>query len=438
MIRTAPFVRRRRLLGIIAIVVMMSAMLAVRYAAADDPAKPSDTAARSKAEALRVAPPSAAAARAAALKAAVARAAALRAQETGAKIAKGGDASRADLPPADRTVFVQRERITGHLSPKSVVASPVGLVTAQNMMYTHTISVFTPDGKLKATVADAVDLSKFGIGGHPGTSKGAPVEAAFTHDGKYLYVSNYSMYGAGFGPEGKDTCSPATAPNKSFLYRIDMATSKIDQVIPVGAVPKYVAMTPDGSTVLVTNWCSWTMSVVNVRSARLVATIPVGGAYPRGIAVTPDSKTAFIAVMGSQRIVKVDLASKTVSTFAQTGNGPRHIVISPDGRYLYVTNNTSGTVSKVDAANGKVLRTASTGTAPRSLAISSDGLAVYVVNYDSSTVSKLRAADLKQITRTATDFHPIGIAYEPTTGSVWVACYGGSIMVFDDSTLAKA
>ena len=357
-----------------------------------------------------------------------------------------GTAAKAVVPPnsraqsvarlsADQTAFVRRQRITGNLSPKSVAASSTGLVTAQNMMYTHTVSVFTSDGLLKGTVDDSVDLSSFGIGGHPGTSKGAPVEAAFTNDGKHVYVSNYAMYGKGFGPEGLDSCSPASAPDKSFLYRIDTRTLKIDQVIPVGAVPKYVAVTPDDSTVLVTNWCSWTMSVVDVKTAKLVDTIPIPGSYPRGIAVSPDSRTAFVAVMGSGRIAKVDIASKKVSTLAETGNGPRHIVISPDGKYLYVTNNGSGTVSKVEAANGKVLKTVSTGQQPRSMAISSDGLAVYVVNYESSTVSKLRTSDLKQIAKRATDYHPIGIAYEPITGSVWVACYGGSVVVYDDSKL---
>jgi len=388
MIGTAPYARRRLIVGGLAILVVMTAAWAAWTSEREDTTRPAGT------SGLRV---------------------------------------QVHLPPADQTAFVRRERITGNLSPKSVVASPTGLVTAQNMMYTHTISVFTPDGKLKDTVDDSVDLSLFGIDGHPGTSRGAPVEAAFTHDGRHVYVSNYSMYGKNFGPEGLDTCNPASAPDKSFLYRIDTTTLKIDQVIPVGAVPKYVAVTPDDSTVLVTNWCSWTMSVVDVKTATLVATIPIGGAYPRGIAISPDSKTAFVAVMGSQRIAKVDLASKKVSTFAHTGDGPRHIVISPDGRYLYVTNNSSGTVSKVDANNGQVLKTVSTGRQPRSMAISGDGLAVYVVNYESSTVSKLRTSDLRQIAKTATDYHPIGIAYEPTTGSVWVACYGGSIMVFDDN-----
>ena len=119
--------------------------------------------------------------------------------------------------------------------------------------------------------------------------------------------------------------------------------------------------------------------------------------------------------MGSNRIVKVDLASKTVSTFAQTGDGPREILISPNGQSLYVTNSKSGTVSKVDAANGKVRITVATGDTPLSMAISSDGLALYIVNYQSSTVSKLRTSDLGQLARMATDSPPIGIAYEPTT-----------------------
>ena len=75
------------------------------------------------------------------------------------------------------------------------------------MMYTHTITAYRPDGELDATIDDAVDLSRFGIDGHPGTSRGAPVEAAFTSDGAHVYVSNYSMYGAGFGPEGLDSCT---------------------------------------------------------------------------------------------------------------------------------------------------------------------------------------------------------------------------------------
>ena len=34
-----------------------------------------------------------------------------------------------------------------------------------------------------------------------------------------------------------------------------------------------------------------------------------------------------------------------------------------------------------------------------------------------------------------TEANPIGITYEPTTKAVWVACYGGALIVFDDAKL---
>ena len=90
-------------------------------------------------------------------------------------------------------------------------------------------------------------------------------------------------------------------------------------------------------------------------------------------------------------------------------------------------------MARIDAATGAVTHTVSTGSQPRSMAISSDGTALYVVNYESSSVTKLRASDLSKIGEISTDHHPIGITYEPTTRSVWVACYGGSIIVLDDN-----
>lgn len=336
--------------------------------------------------------------------------------------------------PSAATSMRRVQRITGDLSPKSVVASGAGLVFAQNMMYTHTISVFASDGALAATIPDAVELARFGIEGHPGTSQGAPVEAAFTSDGRFAYVSNYSMYGEGFGTEGNDECSPSDGFDDSDVYRIDTETLAIDQAIRVGPVPKYVAVTPDDRSVLVTNWCSDDMSVIDVASAAEVARVDIGR-YPRGIAVSPDSATAYVAVMGGDVVARVELATLDVSPLVRTGDGPRHLVLSPDGSALYVTNNGEGTVSRVDTASGEVVAEVRTGQQPRSMAISSDGGALYVVNYESSTVTKLRADDLGEIDVEETDWHPIGITYEPTTRAVWVACYGGSILVLDDAAL---
>ena len=87
-------------------------------------------------------------------------------------------------PAADTTKLTRVNRITGDISPKSVVASGHGIVFAENMMYTHTVTAYNADGSLAATIPDSVDLSAFGVTGHPGISKGAPVETAFTRDGR--------------------------------------------------------------------------------------------------------------------------------------------------------------------------------------------------------------------------------------------------------------
>ena len=340
--------------------------------------------------------------------------------------------------PSEKTAMVRILRLTGGLTPKSVVASKQGLVLAQNMMYTHTVVAFRADGAKVNTIKDSVDLAEFGVKGHPGTSKGSPVEVAFTPDGRYAWISNYSMYGKGYGPEGLDTCTKGDGTSPSTVYRVDTRTFAIDKVVAVGAVPKYVSVTPDGRTVLVTNWCSWDLSVIDAESGKVTARIPLGGKYPRGIAVSPDSQQAYVALMGSDRVVRVDLVAGTVHPYARTGDGPRHIVESPDGKYLYVTNNGDGTVSKLDRASGKVLKWVHTGDQPRSMAISPDGAAVYSVNYESSTVTKLRTSDLEVVDEVKTDHHPIGITYEPTKKAIWVACYGGSILVFDDSRLPVA
>jgi YVTN family beta-propeller protein len=332
--------------------------------------------------------------------------------------------------PAAQGRLHLRTTITGRISPKSVAASGAGLVTAQNMMYTHTITVYDARTmRLKATIPDSVNLARFGVSGHPGISRGAPVEAAFSPDGRFAYVTNYAMYGNGFGPEGKDTCTPASGTDRSFAYRVNLETMRIDHVYRVGSVPKVVAVTPDGSRVLVTNWCSWDMNVINARTGRVVRTLPLG-AYPRGIAVSKDGRFAMVAIMGSNHLLRVDLRNYRTRQ-VPVGAGPRAVVLSDDGHTAYVTLNSEGKVAKVNLRTGAVAR-ATTGSAPRSLTRSTDGTALYAVNYESGSVSKLRSSNMRVLQTVKACYHPIGITYEPVTRRVWVACYGGEILVFND------
>jgi DNA-binding beta-propeller fold protein YncE len=333
--------------------------------------------------------------------------------------------------PSDRARLKLRSVLTGNISPKSVASSGAGYVTAQNMMYRHTVTVYDARTlKLVKTISDAVNLRRLGYPEYRGTVRGAPVEAAFSSDGRYAYVSNYSMYGQGFGPEGDDDCTPSSGYDRSFVYRIDMAKLKIDEAYRVGAVPKVVAVTPDDRYVLVSNWCTWDLSVISTRKGREVKRISIGP-YPRGVAVSPKGNAAYVAVMGGSELVRVDLRRWTTSRYS-VGSGPRAAEFHPSDRYIFVSLNAEGRVAKLDLRTGAVRAKVATGSAPRSLALAADGRALYVVNYESGTVTKLRTSDMKPLQTIDACYHPIGITYDRPTRRVWVACYTGSIRVYDD------
>jgi YVTN family beta-propeller protein len=337
------------------------------------------------------------------------------------------------VPSSDQRRLRLVSTIGGPISPKSVVASQTGLVFAQNMMYRHTITVYGSSGALRTTIPDGLVLSSYGVSGHPGLSRGAPVEAAFSPDHRHAYISNYSMYGAGFGPEGSDVCTPSSARragvSPSYVYRVSTSRLKVDGVIRVGLVPKFLAVTPDGRYLLVSDWCSYAVSVVDLQLGKEIREIYVG-AYPRGIAVTADSTTAYVAVMGSSHLAVLNLRTMKVARTIYVGNAPRHLVLDPAGRYLYVTLNGEGAVAKLDLRTSRVVATRWTGRDPRSMAIAPDGRTLYVVNYFSNGVSVLRASDLAVLQHETTGKQPIGITYDNKTNDVWVALYSGKILIF--------
>ena len=335
------------------------------------------------------------------------------------------------LPSDERRLSLAMRIADDGLQPKSVVHSGTGLFFAQNMMYRHSIAVYGRDGRLVATIDDRVDLGEFGVAeaGRAPIVRGSPVEAAFSADGATAWVSNYKMYGDGWRPVADDSCQGRDW-DPGYVYRIDVATFDVEDVVKVGAVPKYLATTPDGRLLLVSNFCSQDVSVVDVATGDEVQRILVG-LHPRGIAIASDSSAAFVAVMGAASVVRIDLATwETVRIAA--GPTPRHLVLSPDDRVLYVTNNLAGTVRALDAASGAELATVRTGRQPRSMAISDDGRSLWVVNYADDTLSKVATATMTVVQDIATGRRPVGVTYDPVDNRVWVANYSGSLGVYDD------
>ena len=347
-------------------------------------------------------------------------------------VAAPGPEKELIVASSDSVEMVPVAAFCGPYAPKSVVATQHGHVYAQNMMYRHNVAVFDEvTHELVVTISDSITLAKYGYPEYTRTVRGAPVEAAVSPDGRYVYVSQYSMYGPGFAHPGDDIMGADDEVDPSFIYRIDTSSFAVDQAIRVGAVPKYLIVTPDNRYVLVANWASFTLSVVDASIGREVRVVYVGR-HPRGLAVDADSKTAYVAVMGGTDIARVDLEDFSVSWIRGVGPLPRHLLLSPDNRFLYVTLNGAGVVVKIDLATHLTVGRAATGNQPRSMAISADGRALYIVNYESNTVSKVRTADMVELQEIPVGKHPIGVTYVNSLREIWVSCYSGGFHIFRD------
>ena len=108
---------------------------------------------------------------------------------------------------------------------------------------------------------------------------------------------------------------------------------------------------------------------------------------PDDLVLSPDGKRLYVVGTGSDQVLVIDTAARTVAGRVHVGKVPRGIAVAPDGTRLYVTNSWSDTVSEIDAASLKVLRTLPAGFEPTGIAIDAAHQALYVANRLSDDIS---------------------------------------------------
>jgi YVTN family beta-propeller protein len=323
--------------------------------------------------------------------------------------------------------------IHGRISPKSIVYNGNGIFSAQNMMYRHTVTLYNSQGELLKTIDDKTSLKSYGFEEYKDDSYyGAPVEACFSEKGKFLWVSNYSMLGSEFKKEGCDGCS-GTGFDPSFVYKINTSTYEIENVIKVGSVPKYLALNEKTNVMLVTNWSSSDVSIVDLITEKEIKKVKIGK-HPRGVDITTDGKTAYITVMGGYDIVKLNLQTFETSIIESVGKAPRHIVLSENDDFLYCTINSANQILKLNLATDERVF-CKVKSAPRTMVLSANQKFIYVVNYFTDSFQKIDAETMIVLETKETGHHPIGISANWETSEVWVACYSGVIQIFKDVEL---
>ncbi|HJT91311.1 MAG TPA: beta-propeller fold lactonase family protein, partial [Mycobacterium sp.] len=227
-------------------------------------------------------------------------------------------------------------------------------------------------------------------------------------------------------------------PDSGHSTTATVAVTVTPMSIAVGNSPNGVAVSPDGSTVYVTNFGDLssggnTVSVIDAATTTVVATITVGG-NPANVAVSPNGATAYVTNLDDGTVSVIDTATNSVTATIVVGDLPDGVAVSPDGAHVYVTNADDDTVSIIDAATNVVTDTVTVGENPRTVAVSPEGTRVYVTNADGASVSVINTAT-NAVTTIGVGELPLGVAVSPDSTRVYVTnAADDTVSVIDAAT----
>ena len=156
--------------------------------------------------------------------------------------------------------------------------------------------------------------------------------------------------------------------------------------IPTGKGAEGIAITPNGREVWVTNREADTVSVIDVSSLEVAATVPAAK-FPSRVKITPGGKRALVSCANSGDVAVFDVATRReigrikldeqavagaekrlFSTQFGKSPVPVGLLIAPDGRRAWVASTNADVVTELDLATLAVARRLTAGKEPDGLA----------------------------------------------------------------------
>jgi YVTN family beta-propeller protein len=154
-------------------------------------------------------------------------------------------------------------------------------------------------------------------------------------------------------PDGNRLLVPLNLANSAAV--IDLAHGDRTTYALAGSYPFGAAVLPGSLLGLVTNEASGTVSMINLRTARVLATIAVGPplSHPQGVVVDRQGRRAYVALSASDQVVVIDLRKRrvertiSVGRVAGLGTMPVALALDPRQARLYVAESGADEVAVV-------------------------------------------------------------------------------------------
>lgn len=206
----------------------------------------------------------------------------------------------------------------------------------------------SPDGRLAyvSNEGDAsisvVDLASWKVVGRIATEQG-PHNVRFSADGKTAYVTLQGSGGLGV---------------------IDTGSRKMTRVIPLPGLsgPHNLDLSADGRTAFVRDIVH-SVAAVDLASGKVEKILPVGNGHA-GIDVTPDGRYVFTGAIGDEVVTVIDPRTLSVIKRIEVGSGPHGVRASRDSRWVYVSVTAANKVVVIDTRTLAVAKEIPVGQFP--------------------------------------------------------------------------
>jgi len=228
---------------------------------------------------------------------------------------------------------------------------------------------------------------------------------------------------------------------------IDLEKRLLIGNVRVGAAPGLARVSPDGSTVVVSNRGDNTVSLIDAKLLRVRATLQVCQ-QPEDIAILPDSSKAFVSCSGSSQVASIQLRNDQAQDGAQkddhllalldVGRTPVSLALKPDGGEMIVCNFDSDSISIIETANDEVGSSLEIGQHPSHGVVTLDNSRLYVSNFGSNSIAVYDIDMGRRITTVTVGTHPDNLALTPDQNYLLVLdTQSGDVTVIQKRTPRK-
>ena len=214
-------------------------------------------------------------------------------------------------------------------------------------------------------------------------------------------------------PEGSELLVGDAGANEMLF--LDPRTGDVKRRVPM-ADPYHLAFSPNGKWLTVTGLARNQVDVYDAASMTLAKRFPLSS-MPSHVAYSPDSSMAYVTLQGTNRLAAIDLRHQAVSWTAEVGATPAGVLWL--NNKLLVANMGSDHFAVVDPVDGRVEQRIRTGRGAHQLFLSPDRKTLWVNNRVDGTTVALDAQTYALIRSYRVPGGPDCIDFAPD-GKLWI------------------